>query len=188
MNKKTIGIGIVIAIIIIIVGFLFVKYNEMVSLNEKIESKYSTIDTQLQRRADLIPNLVNSVKGIMKHEQEIVEKVTDARTKLINAKNITEKANADNELTKALNSFVAIAESYPDLKANTNYTTLMDELAGTENRIATSRKDYNDAVEKYNSFIKKVPNSLVAKMFNFNAKDYFKATEDANAVPQVNFE
>ena len=188
MNKKIIGIGIVVAIVLIIVGVFFTTYNKMVSLNEKIDSKYSDIDTQLQRRADLIPNLVNSVKGIMAHEQEAIEKVTDARTKLVNAKSLAEKANADSELTAALNNFVVIAESYPDLKANTNYNTLMDELAGTENRIAVARKDYNDAVEKYNSYIKKMPNSIFAKMFNFNAKDYFKVTEGADAVPEVNFD
>ena len=188
MNKKILGIGIAVAVVVLIVGFFFVKYNEMVSLNEKIDSKYSDIDTQLQRRTDLIPNLVNSVKGIMAHEQEVIEKVTDARTKLVNAKGLIEKANANSELTEALNSFVVIAESYPDLKANTNYITLMDELAGTENRIAVSRKDYNEAVEEYNSYIKKMPNSIFANMFNFKVKDYFKATEGANAVPQVNFE
>ena len=187
MDKKWIGIGIVVLVIVLIGGFFFTKYNELVSLSEKIDSKYSDIDTQLQRRADLIPNLVSSVKGIMSHEQEAIDKITDARTKLVNAKDVTEKANADNELTKALNNFVVIAEAYPDLKANTNYNTLMDELAGTENRIATSRKDYNEAVEKYNSFIKKIPTSLVAKMFGFNEKDYFKAADGANEVPQVNF-
>ncbi len=101
MNKKIIGIGVVVAVLAIILGFFFTKYNEMVTLNEKIDSKYSDIDTQLQRRADLIPNLVNSVKGIMAHEQEAIEKITDARTKLVNAKDVTEKANANSELTQA---------------------------------------------------------------------------------------
>lgn len=188
MNKKIIGLGVVVAVLAIILGFFFTKYNEMVTLSEKIDSKYSDIDTQLQRRADLIPNLVNSVKGIMAHEQEAIEKITDARTKLVNAKGVEEKANADSELTQALNNFIVIAENYPDLKASTNYNTLMDELAGTENRIATSRKDYNDAVENYNSYIKKMPNSIIANMFNFKARDYFKVTEGADEVPQVNFE
>ena len=188
MSKKIIGMGIVIALIVIMAGFFFTTYNKMVSLSERVESKYSDIDTQLQRRADLIPNLVNSVKGIMTHEQEVIGKITDARASLLNAKDLTEKANADSELTKALNNLAVIVEAYPDLKANTNYITLMDELAGSENRIATSRKDYNDAVEQYNLYIKRMPNSIVARMFNFNEKDYFKATDGANEVPEVNFE
>ena len=188
MNKKFTVLGIIVAIIVLIGGYFFLTYNEMVSLNEKIDAKYSDIDTQLQRRADLIPNLVNSVKGYMKHEQDAIDKVTDARTKLVNAKDVTEKANADSELTKALNNLIVIAEAYPNLKADSTYVTLMDELAGTENRIATSRKDYNDAVEKYNSYIKRMPNSLIARMFNFSERAYFKAAEGADAVPQVSFE
>ena len=111
MNKKTIIIGVLVIIIAIIICFFFTKYNEIVTLNEKINSKYSDIDTQLQRRADLIPNLVNSVKGIMGHEQEAINKITDARTKLVNAKDIVEKASADDELTTALNNFIVIAKA-----------------------------------------------------------------------------
>ena len=188
MKKGLIGVGVFAAIVILVVAFFFEKYNTMVSLNEKIDSKYSDIDTYLQRRADLIPNLVNSVKGIMSHEQEAINKVTEARTKLVNASDITEKANADSELTKALNNFLVVVENYPDLKASANFTTLMDELSGSENRIATARKDYNDAVNEYNAFIKKIPNSIIANMFNFKEREYFKATENANEVPQVSFE
>ena len=188
MKKLLAGVGVILLVLVLIGAFFFGRYNNMVSLNEKIDSKYSDIDTYLQRRADLIPNLVSSVKGIMAHEQDVIEKITEARTRLVNASDITEKANADNELTKALNNLVVIAENYPDLKSNSNFTTLMDELSGSENRIATARKDYNDAVENYNSYIKKIPNSIIASMFNFNARDYFKATEGADAVPQVSFE
>ena len=188
MKKISTGLIIVIVLVIAVIGFFLTNYNGMVNKSEKVDAKYSDIDTQLQRRTDLIPNLVNSVKGIMAHEQAAIDKITDARTKLVNAKSISEKADANSELTNALNSFIVIAESYPDLKANTNYTNLMDELAGTENRIATARKDYNDAVKDYNTYIKKMPNSIVAGIFNFNEKEYFKATEGANEVPQVNFD
>ena len=187
MKKALTGVGVVVLILVLIVGFFFSKYNEMVSLNESIDHKLSDIDTQLQRRADLIPNLVSSVKGYMAHEQEAIDKITEARTKLVNAKDLESKATADSELTSALNNLIVIAENYPDLKANTNFNTLMDELAGTENRIATSRKDYNDAVADYNSYIKKMPNSIIANMFNFKARDYFKAKEGSDEVVKVDF-
>ena len=186
MLKK--GVIVVVAVIAFLSIIFVGKYNSMITMSEAVDAKFSDIDTQLQRRADLIPNLVASVKGIMSHEQTAIDKVTDARTKLVGAKNVSEKASANDELTAALNEFIVIAEAYPDLKANTNYTNLMDELAGTENRIATARKDYNDAVKDYNSYIKRMPNSLVAGMFNFSEKEYFKAAEGSNAVPQVDFE
>lgn len=188
MKKMSTGLIVFIVLIVLAIGFLVTNYNSMVDKSETVDAKFSDIDTQLQRRADLIPNLVSTVKGIMSHEQETIEKVTDARTKLVNAKSVSEKANADNELTQALNNFLVVVEAYPDLKANTNFLNLMDELAGTENRIATARKDYNDAVKDYNSYIKKMPNSIVAGMFNFNEKEYFKATEGSDEVPKVNFE
>lgn len=188
MKKMSTGLIVFIVLIVLAIGFFVTNYNSMVDKSETVDAKFSDIDTQLQRRADLIPNLVSTVKGIMSHEQEAIEKVTDARTKLVNAKSVSEKANADNELTQALNNFLVVVEAYPDLKANTNFLNLMDELAGTENRIATARKNYNDAVKDYNSYIKKMPNSIVAGMFNFNEKEYFKATEGSDEVPKVNFE
>ena len=182
------GLLIVGGVLLVIVAVLFASYNSMVEKSEKVDAKFSDIDTQLQRRADLIPNLVSSVKGYMKHEQDAIDKVTEARTNLVNAKDVSEKAAANDKLTSALNNFIAIAENYPNLKADSTYTSLMDELAGTENRIATARKDYNDAVKDYNSYIKRIPNSIIAGMFNFEKKDYFKADEGANEVPKVNFE
>lgn len=187
MNKGTTILVVLGVFLLLIIGFFMTSYNNMVDKSEKIDAKFSDIDTQLQRRADLIPNLVNSVKGIMQHEQEAIDKVTDARTKLINASSVAEKAEANSNLTSALNNFIAIAENYPDLKANTNFTNLMDELSGTENRIATARKDYNDAVKEYNTYIKKMPTSMIAGIFGFKEKDYFKAAEGSNEVPQVNF-
>lgn len=185
--KKT-GIFIIIGVVILaITGFLIGKYNGMVTMSEKVDAKWANIDTQLQRRADLIPNLVSSVQGFMTHEQDAIAKVTEARTKLMNASTPAEKGEADNQLTGALNNLLVLAENYPDLKANENFTTLMDELAGTENRIATARKDYNDEVKEFNTMIKKFPDSLIGKMFGFGEKEYFKADEGANEVPKVEF-
>ena len=185
---KKAGIFVVIGVVILaIAGFLIGKYNGMVGMSEKVDAKWANIDTQLQRRADLIPNLVSSVQGFMTHEQDAIAKVTEARTKLMNASTPAEKGEADNQLTGALNNLLVLAENYPDLKANENFTTLMDELAGTENRIATARKDYNDEVKEFNTMIKKFPDSLIGKMFGFGEKEYFKANEGANEVPKVEF-
>ena len=188
MSKGTTTLIVIIGIVALLIGFVVGNYNGMVEKSEKVDAKFADIDTQLQRRKDLIPNLVNSVKGIMDHEQSAIDKVTEARTKLVNANTVAEKAEADSELTKALSNFFVIVENYPDLKANTNFTNLMDELAGTENRIATARIDYNNAVKDYNATIKKMPNSIIAGIFNFKEKEYFKAAEGANEVPEVNFE
>lgn len=187
MKKKSTIFIIIGAVILLLAGFLISRYNGMVTLGEKVDAKFSDIDTQLQRRTDLIPNLVNSVKGYMSHEQDAIEKVTSARTQLMNASSVAEKGEADSALTGALNNLLAIAENYPDLKANENFTTLMDELAGTENRIATARKDYNDVVKEFNTSIKQFPNSIFAGMFGFGEKEYFKAQEGANEVPTVQF-
>lgn len=184
MKKGLIILG---ALVVIIIGFFVSRYNNMVTLSEKVDAKFSDIDTQLQRRADLIPNLVNAVQGYMDHEQEAINKVTSARTKLVNASSVAEKAEADSALTSALNGFLALAENYPDLKASANFTNLTDELAGTENRIATARRDYNSVVEDFNKTIKTFPNSFLAGMFGFSEKEYFKAAEGANEVPTVQF-
>lgn len=185
--KKTSIFAIIGIIIVALAAFLISKYNGMVTMSERVDAKFADIDTQLQRRADLIPNLVNSVQGYMTHEQDAIAKVTEARTKLVNAKTVEEKGEADNQLTGALNNLLALAENYPDLKASANFTTLMDELAGTENRIATARKDYNDEVKEFNTMIKRFPNSLIGGIFGFGEKEYFKATEGANEPPKVEF-
>jgi len=187
MKKSNIGI-IIAAVVVVIAIILISSYNGMVSKAEEVDNKFSTIDTQLQRRADLIPNLVNTVKGYAKHEQDVIDSVTEARAKLSGANTVAEKAEADQELTSALNRLMVVVENYPDLKANENFTQLMDELAGTENRIATARKDYNDAVKDYNLKVKKFPGSLMAGIFGFGQKDYFEAAEGSKEAPNVNFE
>ena len=145
--KKSTGLIVIIAIIAIIVISFAGSYNGMVSKAEEVDNKFATIDAQLQRRADLIPNLVNTVKGYAAQEKEIIASVTEARAKLAGASTVEEKANADEELTSALNRLLVVVENYPELKSSQNFIQLSDELAGTENRIATARRDYNEAVK-----------------------------------------
>lgn len=188
MKKSNMGLIIVVAIIVIIGIMMIGGYNGMVSKQEKVESSFSNLDVMLQRRADLIPNLVNTVKGYTNHENEIIDKVTEARTKLVNANSVEEKTTANDELTSSLNALMVVVENYPDLKSSDNFKQLSDELAGTENRISVARKDYNDAVNTFNTTIKRFPNNIVAGMFGFEKATYFKADEKSQEVPSVNFE
>lgn len=187
--KNGMKIGLIIGGIIILIIALFAgSYNRLVGKEENVESKLADISVQLERRADLIPNLVNTVKGYASHENEIINEVVKARQKLKGAESVSEKAEANEELSTALNNLLVVVENYPDLKANTNFIQLQDELAGTENRVAVARKDYNDAVKSYNKSIKKFPQNMLAGMFGFEEKDYFEAKESANEVPEVSFE
>ncbi len=186
-HKILIIIGLIIGILVFIVAKGVSVYNNLVDQNEEVESSLSTVYVQLERRADLIPNLVNTVKGYMKHEESIIESITEARTELMGAKTLEEKQEANGNLDAALSNLFLIVENYPDLKANTNFINLQDELAGTENRIAVARKDYNSAVSEYNSQIKKFPNVIFAGMFKFEEKEYFEVSEGKNEVPEVDF-
>ena len=187
MEKSKIVLAVVIGIVVILGITLVSGYNGIVTLSEEVDNKFSTIDTQLQRRADLIPNLVNTVKGYTEQEKEAIQLVTDAREKLATANSISEKAEANDELTSALNNLMIIVENYPDLKSSQNFIQLADELAGTENRIATARRDYNEAVKEYNSKIKRFPTNIMAGMFGYESKDYFQASENSQEVPVVEF-
>ena len=187
MKKSTIAIIVVIVILIAIIAGLVSSYNGVVSLSEEVDNKFATIDTMLQRRADLIPNLVNTVKGYTNQEQAVIDSVTDARAKLAGANSVEEKANADQELNTALSNLLVVVENYPDLKSSQNFIQLSDELSGTENRIATARRDYNEAVKSYNLKIKRFPSNIMANMFGFSAKDYFEASEGSKDVPKVEF-
>ena len=188
MKKGLITGAIIVGAILLLVGMFSSAYNGLVSKEEEVEGKLADISVQLERRADLIPNLVSTVKGYASHEQSVIDSVTKARENLVNADDAEEMAEANQELTTALNNLFVIVENYPDLKANTNFIQLQDELAGTENRIAVARSDYNDAVKDYNKTIKSFPKNILAGMFGFEEKEYFEAKDSSNEVPEVSFE
>ncbi len=190
-KTKNVILIILLVVVIFIVGVVASgvgAYNSIVGSEENVNKALSNIDTQLQRRADLIPNLVNTVKGYMKHEQDIIDSITEARQNLVNASTLEDKDQANKALTDAINQLYIVVENYPDLKANTNFIALQDEIAGSENRVAVARKDYNEAVNNYNTMIKRFPNNLIASMFGFESKEYFQADSDANEVPEVSFD
>ena len=175
------GLLIVGMIVVLIGGFLIGSYNGLASSRENIASAQADIDTMLQRRADLIPNLVSTVKSFAAHETEVYDAVLEARTQLMNASTMQDKADADAALTQ-LN---VVVEAYPELKSDTTYIGLMDELAGSENRISTARKDYNEVVRSYNQRIVTFPTSILANMFGFIKADYFEAAAGAATTPDV---
>ena len=179
-----IPVVIVIALIIWVVG----AYNFLVRLRNQLENAWAQIDVQLKRRHDLIPNLVETVKGYAKHESGTLEAVTQARNMAVNAKSVPERAEAENMLTGALKSLFAVSEAYPDLKANQNFLALQEELSSTENKISFARQFYNDAVMTYNTQIQVFPTNLLANMFSFTHRDFFevKAAEEREA-PKVQF-
>lgn len=188
-KKSTIILISVIGVIVIIAGIFISSYNNMVTKRENVESAFSTVSTYLQRRYDLIPNLVNTVKGYSDYEQSTLTAVTEARAAVQDAGSTNEKVEASQRLDSALNVWVnAVTEAYPELKANEQYRALTDELSGSENRIATARKDYNDAAKDYNTSIRRFPRNIFASLFGFESYDYFEATEGAEDAPQVSFE
>ena len=162
-------------------------YNQIVALREQIDAAWAQVENQLQRRNDLIPNLVETVKGYAQHEESVFKDVADARTQLLSAKSPEEKIGAANRETSALGRLLAIAENYPQLKANEQFNRLMDELAGTENRLAVERMRYNEKVQEYDTSRRRFPANLTAKMFGFKEYPYFQAPPDAKTVPKVNF-
>ena len=178
---------IILGIIIILAIIIASMYNSLVKLRNNRENAFADIDVQLKQRHDLIPQLVDTVKGYADQEKDVINSVTTAREKLVGANSVSAKAEADQELTNALSRLLVIVENYPDLKSSQNFIQLSDELAGTENRIATARRDYNEAVKSYNLKIKKFPSNIMANMFGFGAKDYFEASEGSKEVPKVEF-
>lgn len=162
-------------------------YNTMVTLDEEVKEAWAQVDTQLQRRFDLIPNLVETVKGFAAQEKDVFIKVTEARARVGGAGNIPDKIKANNQLTSALSRLLVVAERYPDLKSNTNFIRLQDELAGTENRIAVARRRYNEAVKRYNVSIRRFPSNLVAKAFDFEKASFYEAPQAAAEPPKVKF-
>lgn len=192
MKKKLSGgmiFAIVVGAIIFILGAWGIgSYNGLVGLKENVDNESSNIETQLQRRADLIPNLVNTVKGYTNHENKILSAISEARAKLSGADTMSEKAKADSELSSAVSRLLVVVENYPNLKADSQFSALTDELAGTENRITVARRDYNASVKEYNQKIKMFPGSIIAGMFGFSSAEYFEASENSKEVPVVSFE
>lgn len=185
MKKGLIAVIAVLVVVAIIAGVCVSNYNSLITMREEVYSAESNIDTYLQRRADLIPNVVATVKSYAEHESEVYSNIAAARQKLVNASTIGEKAEANNELTAALQGLNIVVENYPQLKADATYIALMDELEGSENRIATARKDYNDVAEEYNKAIIKFPANIFAGIFNLEKAEYFEADEGADKAPDV---
>jgi LemA protein len=188
MGKGLIVLIVVVLILLMFGGMYVSSKNQMVAKNEAIKSNFAEVDNNMKRRADLIPNLVETVKGIAGQEQKVFGEIAQARSQLLNASSPADKIAANNQVTGALGRLLAIAENYPQLRASENFLKLQDELAGTENRLAISRKRYNDAIQDYNTFIGQFPNSLFAGMAGFSRNnDYYQISESEKAVPKVNF-
>ena len=183
------SIGIIILVIVVLLAlFIISVYNKLVKARQKVKNAWSQIEVQLQRRFDLIPNLVETVKGYMGHEAEVLEKVTELRTSWANAGTSTEKVKLDNELSGTLKTIMAVSENYPDLKANTTFTELQNNLKETENKISFSRQFYNDAVTMYNTQIETFPSNIVAGMFGFAPETLFNVeSEEARQNVKVDF-
>ncbi len=177
-----------IAIAVVVVLWLVAMYNAFVRLKNNVRDAWSDIDVQLKRRYDLIPNLIESVKGYVAHEKGVLEAVTEARTKAMGAQNVGEKQEAENMLTGALKSLFAVSENYPDLKANENFLELQRELTDTENKIQASRRFYNSNVKEMNNVVQMFPQNLIAGIFNFKEEEFFELEEEAAKEPvKVNF-
>ena len=194
--KKNLGWIIPVGIIVILVIWAISGYNGMVKMDEQVQNKWANVETQYQRRADLIPNLVSTVKGYAKHEQQTLEDGVKARSEAtqvkVDAENLTPEKlaafqKAQSGVSSALGRLLAVAENYPDLKANQNFLELQSQLEGTENRITVARKDFNDAAKSYNQSIRQFPKNILAGMFGFEKKSYFEAEAGSEKAPKVEF-
>ncbi|RLC25706.1 MAG: LemA family protein [Deltaproteobacteria bacterium] len=186
---KTVLVIAGILFLIVVVPFLYLKgtYNRLVTMDEGVKAAWAQVENQLQRRYDLIPNYVETVKGYARHEKDVFVKVTEARSRVASAGNINDKIRANNQLSSALARLMVVVERYPELKANTNFIRLQDELAGTENRIAVERRRYNEAVRAFNVQIRRFPTNIIAGMFGFEKAAFFKVPKERQEVPKVKF-
>jgi LemA protein len=182
-----IAIIVIVAIVVLLLIVFVVMYNGLVRLRNRIDNAWSQIDVQLQRRHDLIPNLVETVKGYAAHERETLERVVQARNQAVAAQGPAAQGQAENVLTGALRQLFAVAEAYPDLKANQNFLNLQEELTSSEDRVAYARQFYNDTVLKYNNKIQSIPSNVIAGVFSFQEREYFEGEETARTVPRVQF-
>lgn len=189
-TMKTVLIIVGILILIIVIPFSYLKgtYNSLVTMDESVKGAWAQVENQLQRRYDLIPNYVETVKGYAAHEKEVFIKVTEARSKVAGAKSIGDKIEANNQLSSALARLLLVVERYPDLKANTNFIRLQDELAGTENRIAVERRRFNETVKTFNIKIRSFPINMIAGMFGFEKATFFEVPKERQEAPKVKFQ
>lgn len=188
MKGALVALGVVVLVAVILGGTLMGDRNDLVTEREAIKSSFAQVDTQMQRRADLIPNLVETVKGMAAHEQGVVDSVTKARAQMAGAQTPADKIAANSQLDSALSRLMVVVENYPNIKANESFQNLQVDLEGAENRISIARRDYNNAVQKYNTDIAIFPKNIAASMFGFQREDaYFKAEAEAKEVPKVKF-
>ena len=187
MNTSTIVLIVIAGLLVLLAFYVIGVYNKLVNARNKVDNQFSQVDIQLKRRADLIPNLVETVKGYATHEKETFDAVISARAKAMSANTKEDEMKASGELTQALGRLMAISEAYPELKANTNFVSLQNSLQETEDKIAYARQFYNDAVLNYKNKIEMFPSNIVAGMFNFKAEPFFEAEEAAKEVPKVQF-
>jgi LemA protein len=187
LKSLIIVLGILLIIVIGMYSYMKGTYNSLVSLDEGVKAAWAKVENQLQRRYDLIPNYVETVKGYAGHEKEVLLKVTEARAKVGGAATVGEKIEANNQLSSALGRLLLVVEQYPDLKANTNFIRLQDELAGTENRIAVERMRFNEAVKTYNITIRHFPTNIIAGMFGFEKATFFEVPKERQEAPRVKF-
>ncbi|MFH1416010.1 MAG: LemA family protein [Elusimicrobiota bacterium] len=180
-------VTILLAIVIITALVLAVIYNSLVGLRNQVQNAWSQIDVQLKRRHDLIPNLIETAKGYMKHERETLENITKARSQAMEARDISDRSKAETNLSGAMDKFFLVVENYPDLKASQNFLSLQEELTSTENKISFARQSYNDRVLFFNNKIQMFPSNIIAGMFNFRISDYFEIEEKEKEVPKVDF-
>ena len=183
----TIAIIVIVVVVVLLLLYGIATYNGLVRLRNRVENAWAQIDVQLKRRLDLVPNLVETVKGYAAHERQTLDAVIQARNAGVAAQGPQQEAEASNMLTGALRQLFALSEAYPDLKANQNFLSLQEELTSTEDRIAYSRQFYNDSVMKYDNKIQSIPSNIIAGMFGFKGREYFKAEEGATEVPRVQF-
>jgi len=186
---KTLLIIVGVLILIIVIPLMYLKgtYNGLVTMDESVKGAWAQVENQLQRRYDLIPNYVETVKGYAKHEKEVFVKVTEARSRVAGAASIPDKIQANNQLSSALSRLLVVVERYPELKANTNFIRLQDELAGTENRIAVERRRFNETVKAYNIKIRRFPTNIIAGIFGFEKATFFEVPKERQEAPKVKF-
>ena len=187
METGTIVIVIIVGLLLLFVFYAIGVYNKLVNARNKVDNQFSQIDVQLKRRADLIPNLVETVKGYAKHEEGTLTAVIEARNKAVSAGSVNEKIDAENQLTGALNRLFALTEAYPELKANTNFMSLQTDLKDTEDKITYARQFYNDTAMSFNNLVEMFPSNIVASIFKFKKYDYFEASEKEKETPKVKF-